>query len=118
MTLPQDPDEAPINPRTFVATLVRSAMWLVGSGFFLFMVAQLARHSERRFGVLSIGFASVFFAWAAGRPPFVTGLRFHPSIQKFGERRKGDFIGTRYVIVLGLIFLAMGVYQLLIKQWP
>jgi len=113
MTHVPDPDEAEITPQAFMDGCARSALWLGGAVLFLFILGRITGHSEHRLGILSIGFAVVLFAWAGGRPPFVTILRYHSGLRQFGPWRKGDYIGEAYMIVLGLVLLAFGLYQLL-----
>lgn len=84
MTIPPDPDETSLTPQSFMDGCARSLLWLGGSGLFLFILARIAGQSERRFGVLLLGFAVICFAWAVGRPPFVTLLRFHSSLRWWG----------------------------------
>jgi hypothetical protein len=114
MTLPPDPDETPVTPASFIDGCARSGLWLGASLVYILTLGWTARRfSTRPGGIVSLGLAVLLFVWAAARPPFVSGLRFHPQFARFGRWQKSDYIGEAYLILMGLVLVGFGLYELL-----
>jgi hypothetical protein len=92
---------------------------LLGSVAYVVLLSWAARRfSDRPGGVILLGLALLLFIWAAARPPFVTALRSHPDLARFGAWQKDDHIGEAYIIVVGLVLVAFGLYKLLAATTP